>query len=242
MAGVGTHSEGVPIASLADLTFSDQYQCVCGAQIGSWRPPGSAGQSAPSSYTWPSHIAPDTIEQALAPHGLRRAYPVLAILQTHGAPSDEASPRVLLDATSLTTGGLTNLLDRREKAGSSSADPNDGRGIVVRPVASPSSTGSWRRSGASGASSSPSSRPKSANSSRCYWATVPDPRRTAVMRARGARHRAGCGRRLSTRSARGAWAPRVRSLSYGPAGGQRPLTAAFRPAPALKRGALLAGI
>ena len=80
-------------------------------------------------------IAHDTIEQALAPHGLRaRAYSVLAILRTHGAPNYEAPPRVLLDTTFLTTGGLTNLLDRMEKAGlvKRRPDPNDGRGIVVR--------------------------------------------------------------------------------------------------------------
>jgi DNA-binding MarR family transcriptional regulator len=80
-------------------------------------------------------IALDAIELTLAPHGLRaRAYSVLAILRTHGAPEYEAPPRVLLDATFLTTGGLTNLLDRMEVAGlvARRPDPNDRRGILVR--------------------------------------------------------------------------------------------------------------
>ena len=218
MAGVGTHSEGVPIASLADLTFSDQYQCVCGAVIGSRRPPGSAGQSAPSSYTWPSHIAPDTMEQALARTGFARAYSVLAILRTHGAPSDEASPRVLLDATFLTTGGLTNLLDRMEKAGcvkrrperrTRDRGPPRGLSLINRVV---------EEVGRVGRALVSELAPQEREQLAMLLGHCSGPSTNHRHARSGARHRAGCARRLSTRSARGAWAPRVRSLSYGPPG------------------------
>lgn len=49
------------------------------------------------------------------------------------SPDFELSPRVLLQATYLTTGGLTSLLDRMESAGLVERRPDsvDRRGIIV---------------------------------------------------------------------------------------------------------------
>ena len=81
----------------------------------------------------------DAIDLAVAPFGLRpRSYTVLAALRTHGAPDYQLPARVLLQATYLTTGGLTGLLDRMVSSGliERLPDPNDGRGILIKLTAS----------------------------------------------------------------------------------------------------------
>jgi DNA-binding MarR family transcriptional regulator len=71
--------------------------------------------------------------RALAPHGLKYVeYAVLATLRVSGAPYRMAPSQ--LQATLLfTSGGLSNLLKRLELAGwvRRSADPSDGRGVLV---------------------------------------------------------------------------------------------------------------
>jgi len=70
---------------------------------------------------------------ALAPHGLKYVeYAVLATLRVAGAPYRMTPSR--LQATLLfTSGGLSNLLKRLEATGwvRRSADPSDGRGVLV---------------------------------------------------------------------------------------------------------------
>ncbi len=73
------------------------------------------------------------IERALAEHGLRYpAFAVLATLRVQGAPY-RMSPKALLDTLILTSGGLSNLLRRLERAGHvrRMADETDGRGVIV---------------------------------------------------------------------------------------------------------------
>jgi DNA-binding MarR family transcriptional regulator len=78
------------------------------------------------------------IDRSLAEHGLK--YPTFAILATlrvQGAPF-RMTPKALLDALILTSGGLSNLLRRLEAAGHirRMADENDGRGVIVELTAS----------------------------------------------------------------------------------------------------------
>jgi DNA-binding MarR family transcriptional regulator len=73
------------------------------------------------------------INRSLANHRLK--YPefaVLATLRVQGAPY-QMSPKALLDSLILTSGGLSNLLRRLEKAGwvSRMADETDRRGVIV---------------------------------------------------------------------------------------------------------------
>jgi DNA-binding MarR family transcriptional regulator len=73
------------------------------------------------------------INRVLAKHKLK--YPVFAVLATlrvEGAPY-RMSPKALLDTLILTSGGLSNLLRRLEKAGHirRMADETDGRGVIV---------------------------------------------------------------------------------------------------------------
>jgi DNA-binding MarR family transcriptional regulator len=82
-----------------------------------------------------------TVNRTLARHRLKYpAYAVLATLRVEGAPY-RMTPKDLLEALILTSGGLSNILRRLEKAGfvRRSADANDGRGVVVE------LTGSGRR-------------------------------------------------------------------------------------------------
>jgi DNA-binding MarR family transcriptional regulator len=73
------------------------------------------------------------INRTLARHKLKYpAFAVLATLRVEGAPYRMA-PKELLDTLILTSGGLSNLLRRLEKAGHirRMADETDGRGVIV---------------------------------------------------------------------------------------------------------------
>lgn len=73
------------------------------------------------------------INRTLARHRLKYpAFAVLATLRVEGAPY-RMSPKSLLDSLILTSGGLSNLLRRLEKAGHirRMADETDGRGVIV---------------------------------------------------------------------------------------------------------------
>lgn len=73
------------------------------------------------------------VDRTLAKHRLKYpAYAVLATLRVEGAPF-RMSPKALLDTLILTSGGLSNLLRRLEKAGHirRMADEIDGRGVIV---------------------------------------------------------------------------------------------------------------
>lgn len=73
------------------------------------------------------------VNRTLSKHRLKYpAYAVLATLRVEGAPY-RMSPKALLDALILTSGGLSNLLRRLEKAGHirRMADEIDGRGVIV---------------------------------------------------------------------------------------------------------------
>src|SRR6201987_338386 len=71
-----------------------------------------------------------SVNRTLAKHRLKYpAYAVLATLRVEGAPY-RMSPKALLDSLILTSGGLSNLLRKLEKAGQilRLADDTDGRG------------------------------------------------------------------------------------------------------------------
>lgn len=73
------------------------------------------------------------INRTLAKHRLKYpAFAVLATLRVEGAPY-RMSPKALLDTLILTSGGLSNLLRKLEKAGHirRMADETDGRGVIV---------------------------------------------------------------------------------------------------------------
>jgi DNA-binding MarR family transcriptional regulator len=73
------------------------------------------------------------VNRTLAKHRLKYpGYAVLATLRVEGAPY-RMSPRALLDSLILTSGGLSNLLRKLEKAGHIRrlADEIDGRGVIV---------------------------------------------------------------------------------------------------------------
>jgi DNA-binding MarR family transcriptional regulator len=73
------------------------------------------------------------VNRTLAKHRLKYpAFAILATLRVEGAPY-RMSPKALLDALILTSGGLSNLLRKLEKAGhvSRMADETDGRGVIV---------------------------------------------------------------------------------------------------------------
>jgi DNA-binding MarR family transcriptional regulator len=75
-----------------------------------------------------------TLNSVLEPYGLKyQEYAVLATLRVAGAPY--RLPPSRLQATLLfTSGGLSNLLKRLERAGwiKRSLDPSDGRGVLVK--------------------------------------------------------------------------------------------------------------
>lgn len=79
-------------------------------------------------------IALRTINDALAPHGLKyQEYAVLATLRTSGAPY-RMTPSALQATLLFSSGGLSNILKRLEREGlvKRSNDPEDGRGVLVR--------------------------------------------------------------------------------------------------------------
>ena len=74
-----------------------------------------------------------SVNLTLARHRLKYpAYAVLATLRVAGLPY-RMSPKALLDTLILTSGGLSNLLRKLEKAGHvrRKADDADGRGVIV---------------------------------------------------------------------------------------------------------------
>lgn len=73
------------------------------------------------------------INQRLAAHQLKYpAFAILATLRVEGSPY-RMSPKALLDALILTSGGLSNLLRNLENQGliRRMADETDGRGVIV---------------------------------------------------------------------------------------------------------------
>jgi DNA-binding MarR family transcriptional regulator len=73
------------------------------------------------------------VNRTLGKHRLKYpAFAVLATLRVEGAPY-RMSPKALLDSLILTSGGLSNLLRKLEKAGHirRMADETDGRGVIV---------------------------------------------------------------------------------------------------------------
>lgn len=73
------------------------------------------------------------INRTLSKHRLKYpAFAVLATLRVHGAPY-RMSPTALLDSLILTSGGLSNILRKLEKAGHirRMANDVDGRGVIV---------------------------------------------------------------------------------------------------------------
>jgi DNA-binding MarR family transcriptional regulator len=81
-----------------------------------------------------SLIARDRLAPLFARFGLQAGeFDVLATLRRSGAPY-ELTPTALYEATMVTSGAMTNRLDRLEKAGLTlrGPHPNDRRGIVVR--------------------------------------------------------------------------------------------------------------
>jgi DNA-binding MarR family transcriptional regulator len=73
------------------------------------------------------------VNRTLAKHRLKYpTYAVLATLRVEGRPY-RMSPKALLDSLILTSGGLSNLLRRLEKAGliRRRSDDIDGRGVIV---------------------------------------------------------------------------------------------------------------
>jgi DNA-binding MarR family transcriptional regulator len=80
-----------------------------------------------------NEVFQSAINQTLAGHRLKYpSFAVLATLRVQGAPY-QMSPKGLLDTLILTSGGLSNLLRRLEKAGHvrRMADEMDGRGVIV---------------------------------------------------------------------------------------------------------------
>ena len=74
-----------------------------------------------------------TLESVLAEHGLTvQDWQVLSKLRNKGAPC-ESSPGELADKLELSSGAMTNRLDRMERSGliRRHPDPDDRRGVVV---------------------------------------------------------------------------------------------------------------
>jgi DNA-binding MarR family transcriptional regulator len=74
-----------------------------------------------------------SVNRTLAKHRLKYpAYAVLATIRVHGPPY-RMSPTALLDSLILTSGGLSNLLRKLEKAGQIRrlVDDTDRRGVIV---------------------------------------------------------------------------------------------------------------
>lgn len=80
-----------------------------------------------------NEVFQSAINRTLARHKLKYpSFAVLATLRVQGAPY-QMSPKALLDTLILTSGGLSNLLRRLERAGfvRRMADETDGRGVIV---------------------------------------------------------------------------------------------------------------
>jgi DNA-binding MarR family transcriptional regulator len=74
-----------------------------------------------------------SVNEALAGHGLTLGqFDILATLRREG-PDGRLTPTQLMQSVALSSGGMTNRLDRLEEAGfvRRSADPDDRRGVVV---------------------------------------------------------------------------------------------------------------
>lgn len=74
-----------------------------------------------------------SVTAALAPHGLSLGqFDILATLRRQG-PAGRLTPTQLMQSVVLSSGGLTNRLDRLEGAGliAREPDPEDRRGVVV---------------------------------------------------------------------------------------------------------------
>ena len=72
-------------------------------------------------------------EECLEPYGLSFGdYSVLRVLRTSGPPH-RVSPKALADAVVRTTGGMTKIIDRLQRAGlvERFADPDDRRALLV---------------------------------------------------------------------------------------------------------------
>jgi DNA-binding MarR family transcriptional regulator len=73
-----------------------------------------------------------SVNEALAPHGLTLGqFDILATLRRQ--PDGRLTPTQLMRSVMLSSGGMTNRLDRLEEAGwiRREADPDDRRGVVV---------------------------------------------------------------------------------------------------------------
>jgi DNA-binding MarR family transcriptional regulator len=73
-----------------------------------------------------------SVNEALAPHGLTLGqFDILATLRRR--PDDRLTPTQLMQSVMLSSGGMTNRLDRLEEAGwiRREPDPEDRRGVVV---------------------------------------------------------------------------------------------------------------
>lgn len=79
-----------------------------------------------------ARVAEDNARRILSRHALSDAeFHLLAAIRTSPAPP---SPRNLLDQLMVTSGGLTNRIDRLEQAGlvERAANPEDRRGVLLR--------------------------------------------------------------------------------------------------------------
>ena len=81
-----------------------------------------------------AHLADAALAEGIAPHGLQPGwFDLLAALRRSGAPY-ELNPTRLMQATLLTSGGVTKRLDRLVATGlvERKPDPSDRRGTLVR--------------------------------------------------------------------------------------------------------------
>ena len=81
-----------------------------------------------------ARLADDALAEGVQPFGLQRGwFDLLAALRRAGAPY-ELNPTQLIEATLLSSGGMTKRLDRLAESGlvKRRPDPNDRRGTLVR--------------------------------------------------------------------------------------------------------------
>ncbi|KPL54732.1 MarR family transcriptional regulator [Prosthecomicrobium hirschii] len=130
---------GTEAARRIDGTVADALSDAdrVGAGIRRWQRefPGidSSGKAIVGRLLHLNEVYLAAINKTLARHKLKYpAFAVLATLRVEGEPY-RMSPKALLDTLILTSGGLSNLLRRLEKAGyiRRFADATDGRGVVV---------------------------------------------------------------------------------------------------------------
>jgi len=80
-----------------------------------------------------AHHLERSVNEALAEHGLTLGqFDILATLRRHG-PGGKLPPKLLMQSIALTSGAMTNRLDRLEEAGLIRREPDafDRRGVVV---------------------------------------------------------------------------------------------------------------